>query len=441
MEKQKGGARSHTPNNSGGLYKIDHRKSGFRPVYDMLNSPSSSLGLVTYNSLKGFILRLEVDKVDSEYKVRGESENATSFILKFVVITKYPDEALVDFKRVNKASESRDTFFSEAKMQTDILTRSIVGRHPGICPSVANLSLFNNQNSKRLLTFLEETFVGAKSSPAVNDIFEYLMGVIDGNPTYELGVLLMANVTNSETFGSFISSASPDDLTSALVETIVNILRLFLVSHAVHFDLHEGNVLIYKKYGHVKSKLIDFGSASLFNNREADPFLSVVAKTQILRIRDNYFNEMFETHSDPDKIDFVKRLFGDVYKIAQDVNQVVFDYRNSRGSLNPDDCQMDWIERYTITDKMWLNIFNRLYTNMTGSEVRSSATSLRRHEDLGETPNFRKNISHFYVNFALLHSCMSSEDSPGRGCSLMGGKPTRGKKSKRIPKKGTIKLR
>ena len=142
----------------GGLKLKDSSKKGFKAVYDMINSPSGSLNLLTYKSLKGFMIFLNVSSSDSEYLTLNGGQftkPVTSFILKFAVITPNNDEALPDYKGVQKSSESKESYFEEAKLQQSIWKSSISGGRPEICPAVANFCLFNNDNSKGLLQFLQ----------------------------------------------------------------------------------------------------------------------------------------------------------------------------------------------------------------------------------------------------------------------------------------------
>jgi hypothetical protein len=91
----------------GGLKLKNSSKKGFKAVYDMINSPSGSLKLLTYKSLKGFMIFLTVSDSDSEYLTLNGTQftkPVTSFILKFAVITPINDDTLPNYKGVEKSS-------------------------------------------------------------------------------------------------------------------------------------------------------------------------------------------------------------------------------------------------------------------------------------------------------------------------------------------------
>ena len=134
-------------NQSGGVKrKADDMDSpGFTRIYNMVNAANSKLDVLNTGSLKGFMSNLTVDKEDSEYlNLRGKrfTEPVTNFILKFVILTDIPGRDLGYYNGKHKSSESRESFFNEAKLQQHIWKTSIAAGRPAICPSVANLSMF-----------------------------------------------------------------------------------------------------------------------------------------------------------------------------------------------------------------------------------------------------------------------------------------------------------
>ena len=89
------------PKQYGGLKKKYPEKRGFKPVFDMINSPSAVITLLTYKSLKGFMICLDVSEEDSEYLTLSGSKfikPVTSFILKFAVIAQENDTSLPVYK-------------------------------------------------------------------------------------------------------------------------------------------------------------------------------------------------------------------------------------------------------------------------------------------------------------------------------------------------------
>ena len=143
----------------GGLKLKDSRKTGFISIIDMVNKPRCDLNLLTYKSLKGFMITLDIPKNDSEYLGLKNYTTFTvpieSFILKFVVITIGNNKKLSMYKGVKKSSETENSFYEEAKLQQDIWKNSILGARPEICPPVANFFIFYNDNAKNVCDFFE----------------------------------------------------------------------------------------------------------------------------------------------------------------------------------------------------------------------------------------------------------------------------------------------
>ena len=78
----------------GGLKLKNINKKGFKALFDMINSASAKINLLTYSSLKGFMIELSVSEQASEYfSLKGNMfvEPVTNYILKFAVITKDND--------------------------------------------------------------------------------------------------------------------------------------------------------------------------------------------------------------------------------------------------------------------------------------------------------------------------------------------------------------
>ena len=173
---------------TGGLKLKKVGDTKFAPVFNMLNSTKAKLDLLTYSSLKGFLFVLTVEKGNAEYAdFTGTRliKNVTSYLLKIAVISPQNDDVLPPFKNVTKCTESEHSYFDEAKLQQTIWNISIStgGRTP-TCPSVANFSIFDNDNSKHLLNFL----ICKASSPKTTEVFEYLLNkCIAVHTTYSIG--------------------------------------------------------------------------------------------------------------------------------------------------------------------------------------------------------------------------------------------------------------
>ena len=280
-------------NQSGGVKrKADDMDSpGFTRIYNMVNAANSKLDVLNTGSLKGFMSNLTVDKEDSEYlNLRGKrfTEPVTNFILKFVILTDIPGRDLGYYNGKHKSSESRESFFNEAKLQQHIWKTSIAAGRPAICPSVANLSMFTTEDSLSLMNFFKESnannYTIESPNPITNntDVFKFLSNKSQiSKPDRGIGVLAMPTITQSTTleqftrlpnnsvfYGKVITYA---DKLTAISNAFAQIARLFIEIGVIHFDLHSRNIMIYlNSEEEIKCSLIDFGRASNILSDEDD---------------------------------------------------------------------------------------------------------------------------------------------------------------------------
>jgi hypothetical protein len=105
------------------------------------------------------MFEMTVDPEHSEFSNPG-GERITSFIVKLAVTSEQNDEYLDDYVPVNhgtpvgKSTESEESYFQEAKIQQDVWMSTVVGSRLPISPPIVSFSLFNNENGKNFLTFL-----------------------------------------------------------------------------------------------------------------------------------------------------------------------------------------------------------------------------------------------------------------------------------------------
>ena len=337
----------------GGL-KLKHpEKKGFAPVYEMLNH--GEISLLTGDSLKGFMITLNVPKEHSEYSgINGTrfTKEVTSFILKLAVITPTNDEKLEDYVKgteiIAKHSESKESYFEEAKLQQTIWKRSIAGGRPEICPSIANFSLFDNTDSIDFLIFLK-----SKAPPPNLEVaIDYLLRQVT-NPLWSIGVITMPTIKNSVQFWDFvqdhplrhqittrINKKNMELVTDAYAHVTAQIVSLFMDIGVIHFDLHMGNALIYQLNG-VKSVIIDFGRASDITNLHEDEYFSgnpgLEKKKELIKSKKLYYKEFFDLTdgSEKDKSAFIIRVLDTIADIDFEKN-----HTPSNGY------QMDWYENY-----------------------------------------------------------------------------------------------
>lgn len=424
----------------GGLKLKNPSKTGFKAVYDMINSRSSALNLLTYKSLKGFMFILNVSVDDSEYLTLNGTQftkPVTSFILKFAVITPHNDEPLDIYKGRDKASESKDSYFEEAQLQQQIWKSSIIGGRPEVCPPVANFSLFDNKNSRDLISFLQ-----SKTRGDTKDVFDYLLTQINKLPTNEIGVIVMPNVEKSATFGDFIDqpagtnfygiSLNTEYKNMAYAYVTAQIARLFIAIGVIHFDLHSGNALIYlTSDNRIKSLIIDFGRASNIMTDTDDDYLDVSEKQGMREKKEEFFNRLFDLNEDApdkDKVKFILSILDYIADLDLIKNQALFNFSD------PQRYQMDWYRNYPRRSHVPLLAFDILKETTTSEGVKLLPTTIKQYERQGFLVNFSRGITEFIVPFpgtstsatssnssiSSSQDCDEVDESTGM-CTIMGG--------------------
>jgi hypothetical protein len=384
---------------NGGLKLINPKKTDFQPIYDMITR--GELQLLTYASLKGFIFTLTVSKTDSEYLTFSGTKfikPVTSFILKLAVITPKNNTPLDDYKDRYKYSESTRSYIEEAQLQQQIWKSSIIGNKPEICPSVANFSLFDNNNSKKLLAFLQRQ----QTTEDTQDVFAYLSTQINKTNENEIGVIVMPNVENSTTFKDFLLKTSVSDvelINKAYAYVIAQIARLFIDIGVIHYDLHFENILIYlTSINTIKSVLIDFGKALDIQADITKTRLQIKKRLSIIALRKKLYNKIFDlTINTRDK----KKEF-----ILETLDYIASTYP-------PDRNQMDWWKDVRTNDaitEMAFDTLTQMFTNNDGGRTGLSKKRLTEYEKKGHFLNFNnKKPKDFYVSFPDLSQTIERE--------------------------------
>ena len=418
----------------GGLKLKNPGKTGFKPIYDMINSPSCSINLLTYKSLKGFMIYINVSENDSEYiGIQGGkfTKTVSSFLLKFAVITPNNDETLPSYKNIEKMSESKESYFEEAKLQQKIWKTSISGGRNEICPPVANFSLFTNNDSLNLLKFLKN-----KTGGNVKEIFDYLFTCIKNNKNYGIGIITMPKVENSTTFGDFINLPLGTDFYGLPInDEVINMAysfvlsktaRLFVDIGVIHFDLHTGNSLIFKTNDNqINSLIIDFGRASDLNSGLDDEYLTLGEKQIIIREKEQFYDRLFRipfNASNSEKTTYMRQVFNIIADLDYEKNHKMFHYSNL------DRYQMDWYDNIPRDPAVLSNAFYllKMSTEITHGTSSMMPKTIQSYENSGYLINFDTGVDSFVVPF-IGANCDEAVDF----CVISGGKKRTRKMKKR----------
>jgi hypothetical protein len=375
--------------------------SGFEPVVKMLLSSGTRINVLTANSLKGFMFTLNVNDNDSTYrhfKFINGGQNITNFIIKIVVITerKHP---LPKFNGTDKSSETVSSFLTEARLQQTIWLRNIIGGKPEFTPSIANFALFDKGQSSNLLKCLT-----AKSE---DDDTMNVIRYLSKFHSWNLGVLLMPMINNSVTLYNY-ALTHPDDNEQLLIaysNTIANIVKLFIIVHVIHWDLHLENAMIVDD-AKEKSFLIDFGSASnirkpINDDHVPDDYINKEKKGELYKFaqesiekflsirktKRNYTNlqeeEKQKEQKDKEKSEFME----DVCRRLGEQDRIINGERLKGEYKAKGLYQMKWIESIYNSpdkDKVFLRAYKQLERDYLTSSVKITIKTINSYIKTGK---------------------------------------------------------
>ena len=322
---------------------LSKNNDGFEPVYEMIMNDKSNIKLMTASSLSGFIFTLEVPEDVSRYAdvnsdKTGFDKIITNFVIK-IVLTSGRIRYMYKNKYKNKlikTYETNDDFYKEAKSQQKIWMKSIENGASEICPSVANLSFLDKQNTQTLFSILANKSNNDKN---MIDVLEFL----NENNQNGMGILTMKNYKNSKTMGKYLydKNVSQKDRQHVLNYTMVKVIRLALLGY-VHYDLHENNVLVTDDINN-KSVLIDFGRVIRLRDFFNDRLLPEKYTRIIQHIKDVNANKR-DTKDLKNKLKIIA-------KTVLDIDMYMMDYK-----FNQDNAQSKWLfDNAFIDDELFLN--------------------------------------------------------------------------------------
>lgn len=363
----------------GGMKLINPEKHGFVPIYDMIKDSTSELSVLSTTSSRGFMIKLTVNRGISEYEFIDTANvkfiTITEFILKITVLSIKGNDSLPLYTGF-KTTENHKSFFNEAKMQYNIWKWSTMGVSDGICPPVANFSLFDNRTANLFVDYL---FTKTEEFRPLHKVLEYLKCNLD---QYGLGVIVMPMIQSSTTLERIYDSHMYDfEKQVVYTKAIVKLMRLFMLG-IIHYDLHLNNILVYDDTDGKNVLLIDFGMVSNVNEELGDNFLSKKEKSEICDIVDT-FNQTLKLFSD-DISDDKKIKF-----IVDSLNLIVHLYKNRI---------IKWASPSVIRDVDKIEVFDALkFTITKPKQSLMSDKAFESYENAGYFIDFNKRIYEFYA--------------------------------------------
>ena len=425
---------------------------GIKPLYDILDLTKTKVTLLTVDSLNGFMFKIDIgdDIVDYPYLdlLPGSqrfSVDVKSFIIKIVVVSKRESDRLAplifnkshivgDQIIIKKETVSPESFEKEAIIQDRIWIQSVSGSRPAICPSVAYANIMEDDISDQLLGKLQNK-LNPNDNFYENVTISYLADVIYNrqNKYYydyrKLGILLMPTIPDARTFYQFRRDHPNDPTTPEIVQEVVRdvvaniiaqIVRTCLELKVIHLDLHSQNVMVYPDGDIMKSKIIDFGRASILDSGSTDTYFSEKEKVEILdEIADMYaeFNEIKIAENDEEKIDFMHNVMEYITDLEK------HGYQRAHPGRPAGHSQLQWTTKY-IDDDIMLSAFNKLPSMML--------VNIDRGEGISYSTINHKHPYRLDFPRELIRRREESDDSPEPDAKRKrGGKSKKSKKTKK----------
>jgi hypothetical protein len=360
----------------------------------MINHPETRLEYLTAASLKGFMVTLSCnDPIYSQYTDLFDTNKKIDwYLLKFVVVTPY-EERLDSFtdnksgKLYKKSSETEDSFIAEGQLQQQLNLNNNIGRHKEFIPPVLSFSLFTNAESKTMLDILIRKS-GNRRSKFVNDIMIYLLKtIINRNPSYKIGILVMPMLDRSMPLYEYLQNASSRDDRKSKAQLVSNVVNLLLFMKTIHMDLHLNNALKVDN----ELYLIDFGRASDLRSGRGDEYFKPKQKFDMLGVISNFEIEFRNlkkgTPTSQQKVEFMKKIIQYVWD--QERNGNIGKY--GQPPNNPFSQMEVWVPQ--LTDDIYEEAYNNLVSDTTDKSDAISYNQIKNNNSF----NFGLPAREYYV--------------------------------------------
>ena len=137
----------------------DYEGKGFDNFLEMWSESTSSISKVTFSSLKGFVLKMNIGVNKARYanlndKTTNFDKIVTEYIIKFALLSEHGSDSLPRFadggRTFKKETESPHSYHFECETQQKIWVKSTMLKNP-LCPSVCEFAIFDNNNAKKIV--------------------------------------------------------------------------------------------------------------------------------------------------------------------------------------------------------------------------------------------------------------------------------------------------
>lgn len=457
-------------NQKGGVVKKNPGKPAQDILHDTLESGGVVLNVISDGSLKCFVIEIIInDPRACEYidtNASGSFRNPVErLVMKILITDDHPDAAFtneyigIDGVARYKEPETPINIIEEAKVQQESWIKTVVNGRVPVCPSVADLIFFGNQDGKNFIMYLQTKF--APGNPLMDNICVYILERLQ-MPYRGICVMVMPEVSApaqvfaaqaapqaSITLYGFLNLPDGSNFQGLIVDQaqknraysliIACVLRLYWVG-IVHLDLHAKNFLLYvDQNGILQGKIIDLGNSIIFTNG-TNKFIVDQADIDTLRAGlETYKNGIIEDVGNDTfirKKDFVVNLLDMIKAFDTKGNHQVFhgtarfDITRPEGQDAHTNCQMGWWQTVKDkeaadtagTDHSFSDIIDNAYNFaragfMVDIDARNpgvATSTIQRYIGQGRIPSF-SNITPVIVGWPWVVAAQGMAIGPGGG--------------------------
>jgi hypothetical protein len=464
-------------NQKGGVVKKNPGKPAQDILHDTLESGGVVLNVISDGSLKCFVIEIIInDPRACEYidtNASGSFRNPVErLVMKILITDNHPDAAFtneyigIDGVARYKEPETPINIIEEAKVQQESWIKTVVNGRVPVCPSVADLIFFGNQDGKNFIMYLQTKF--APGNALMDNICRYILDRLL-LPSRGICVMVMPEVSApaqvlaaagpqagpqaapqaSITLYGFLNLPDGSNFQGLIVDQaqknraysliIACVLRLYWVG-IVHLDLHAKNFLLYvDQNGILQGKIIDLGNSIIFTNG-TNKFIVDQADIDTLRAGlETYKNGIIEDVGNDTfirKKDFVVNLLDMIKAFDTKGNHQVFpgtarfDIRIPEGQDAHTNCQMGWWQTVKDkeaaddagTDHSFSDIIDNAYNFaragfMVDIDARNpgvATSTIQRYIGQGRIPSF-SNITPVIVGWPWVVAAQGMAIGPGGG--------------------------
>jgi DNA-binding phage protein len=373
-------------NQKGGVKKRYPGKPPQNILHDTLESAGVVLNVISDSSLKSFVLEIIInDPAAREYidtDELGRFNNPVERLVMKILITtpngsgSFTNEYVgIDGVSRTKASETPADIITEAGVQQEAWIKTVVNGRVPVCPSVADLIFFDNQNGINFITYLQTNF--ATGNARMDRVCRYILDKLRNINQCGICVMVMPEVSApaqvlapvgaaaappqaSITLDGFLRLADNTNFQGLTVDQTQKnrayslitacVMRLYWAG-IIDFDLHENNFILYVDQNvELQGKIIDLGNAIIFTNG-TNKFIPDVGDIEFLKLGlDTYKNSVIDEEDDDTKEEFVVDLLDMIKRFDTKGNHRVFPgTARFAGQDDHTNCQMGWWQ--TIKDK------------------------------------------------------------------------------------------